>query len=107
MNSNEATMWAEFSELLEEAIDKEITLQITLHTSMISVLPYTVEISDEIPFLPILNWCEEHFKNNPSPWDSYNPDGVWSFIDRLSSSTGTTWYFKNEKDAVLFSLRWL
>ncbi len=105
MNSNEAAMWAEieFAELLKEAIDKEIIL----HISMISALPYRVEICDEIPLLPILNWCEEHFKNNSSPWDSYNPDGVWGHINNLSSSKGRTFYFKNEKDAVLFALRWI
>lgn len=42
-------------------------------------------------FAEKLTWCLEHCQNK--------------FRD-LSESTGRAWYFQNEQDAALFSLRW-
>ena len=55
-------------------------------------------------------WCKEHIGKNPlyTSWVSGEPRswegmGTWC----MSTMFGTTFfYFKEEKDAVLFALRW-
>jgi len=88
-----------FAELLREEIDKEILLKL----QMVAALPYTVNLSYEMPILTALGWCQDHFGKE---WDLYNPDGIWGHINHWENTKGITWCFKNEKDAILFKLRW-
>lgn len=107
--NDEKTLWSvietdsvfenAFADLLQEEIDKEILLKLRIAAA----LPYTVNLSYETPILTVSNWCKDQFGKE---WHSYNPDGIWGFINHHSISKGITWYFKNEKDAVLFALRW-
>lgn len=52
---------------------------------------HAVHLSNDKDFNEKLAWCLEHCQSK--------------FRD-LSESKGRTWYFKNQQDAVLFSLKW-
>jgi hypothetical protein len=52
------------------------------------------------------NWCEQHFGKRWSIVD--NRQGIWCCFWRGTRSPGGyDWHFLNEKDAFLFSLKWL
>jgi hypothetical protein len=63
--------------------------------------PYRIDLSTGNPYLVVGRWCEEQFGKQ---WSSLNTDGVWTELPRHVGCR--EWYFKNEKDAVLFSLRY-
>jgi hypothetical protein len=51
-------------------------------------------------------WCKKHFGKQ---WRSQkNPQGTWIVIgpDEPPARNDYRWYFRNEKDAMLFTLRW-
>lgn len=58
----------------------------------------------------MINWCEKHVGPNPPhsdwAWDNitdWNREGSWA----IRSMFGITlFYFKNERDATMFVLRW-
>lgn len=51
-------------------------------------------------------WCEEQFGKRWSVIS--NRDGVWCCFWRgRSLPESYEWYFQNEKDALLFSLKWI
>jgi len=87
-----------FADLLQEEIDKEILLKLKITAA----LPYTVELSNEMPILTASKWCRDYFGKE---WDLYNSEGIWGYV-HWEKSKGIVWYFKNEKDAILFKLRW-
>jgi hypothetical protein len=65
--------------------------------------PYRIDLSADNPYLIVCRWCEEQFGKQ---WGLNNPNGIWTG-DILPRHIGyRDWYFKNEKDAVLFALRW-
>lgn len=56
----------------------------------------------------MIEWCEINIgKNQPGNWVYANP-GNWHERNWAISSTfgNTTFYFKNEKDATMFMLKW-
>jgi hypothetical protein len=69
-------------------------------------------ITDIQPHVPE-PWCIEHFGKRWNPAD--NCDGTWSVFwtgmgvheREIKYVTKYRYLFKNEKDAMLFSLRWL
>lgn len=51
-------------------------------------------------------WCTQQFGTRWSAVD--NIEGTWCCFWRGRENVGMyEWYFQNEKDAMLFSLRWL
>jgi hypothetical protein len=69
-------------------------------------------ISDIKPHIPE-SWCEQQFGKRWGPID--NHDGVWTVFwtgmglheREIKYTTKYRYLFKNEKDAMLFTLRWL
>lgn len=52
------------------------------------------------------SWCEEQFGPRWSVVD--NRQGVWCCFWRGRESPGMyEWYFKNERDALMFMLKWM
>ena len=63
--------------------------------------PYRIVSSPHLTYLSMWEWCTEQFEKQ---WDcDYNPNGIWT---ELPHPGCRRWYFKNEKDAMLFALRW-
>jgi hypothetical protein len=54
------------------------------------------------------SWCVENIgRNSPGNWVFANPDNWHERKWAMSSQFGnTTFYFRDEQDAILFSLRW-
>jgi len=70
-------------------------------------LPHQVITSKKI-VEPAKRWCEEQFGER---WvATRNRNGKWCvfWAGTRSKNPGTyQWFFKNDKDAALFALRWL
>ena len=66
-------------------------------------LPYKVFVPisnyDTSQYLPIDKWCKEHIGNLREDWDA-------SYADDNPYNVNLIYYFKQERDAVLFGLRW-
>lgn len=52
----------------------------------------------------VQQWCESQFGEFDNRWYKSGIDPAEYIIE---GAIKTVWYFKEEKDAVLFSLRWL
>lgn len=50
------------------------------------------------------HWCEVNLGKFDTTWYKLGIDPV-EYLN--TGSTRSVWYFKNEKDAVLFALRWV
>ena len=51
------------------------------------------------------NWCEENFGSRWSAVDNHS--GAWCcFWAGLADPKAYNWYFSNQKDLVMFMLRW-
>lgn len=64
--------------------------------------PYRIDLSAYNPYPIVYEWCQEQFGRQ---WGSNNPNGIWTEHPRHVGCR--EWYFKNEKDAVLFALMWV
>ena len=54
----------------------------------------------------IKQWCEEAVGARR---DTINPDGIWTCYwegPQIEYGTAHKWWFVNEKDAIIFALKW-
>lgn len=51
-------------------------------------------------------WCSAHIGEFGEGWYKLGVDPTDYLINGISGISRTTWYFKTEKDASLFALRW-
>ena len=56
-------------------------------------------------YAEIQDWCLENLGEFDDKWYKLGIDPAGMVLSHLTPKT--IWYFKEEKDAVLFSLRWL
>lgn len=53
-------------------------------------------------WIEMQNWCENYIGEFDKDWYKLGIDPMmW-----LNGDTSSTWYFKKEKDIILFKLRW-
>ena len=67
--------------------------------------PYTITIAKHKNQYEVSDWCTKKF--GPRWSVTENREGTWCCFWRGRSVPGSyDWYFVNEKDFLLFSLRW-
>jgi len=72
---------------------------------VIREFPYTVVTNNVFNWEADL-WCSDNFGERWFATD--NKEGVWTcFWAGIEAPKNYVWHFKNEKDAVVFSLRWV
>lgn len=54
-------------------------------------------------YYPIECWCETYIGEFNKDWYKLGTDPA---VYIMEGKTETVWYFKNEKDIILFQLRW-
>jgi len=86
--------------ILEAIIQREKERDVLFQKTFPYKIDLRVDLSDYDPI--ILRWCEEQFGKQ---WGLLNPNGIWT--EHLRHVGCREWHFKNEKDAVLFALRWV
>lgn len=65
-----------------------------------------------LPWRPCEEWCEETFGFDRTTWYMrhviyiYYSNPIDSRMNTMETKTPLTWMFRNEKDAMLFVLRW-
>ena len=87
-----------------DEIDHDIYVQIPHVEIVMKDLPYTITTSNKV-VEPAKVWCEEKWGKRWSVID--NQKGMWCvFWGGREIPKSYKWYFQNEQDAILFSLRW-
>ena len=51
-------------------------------------------------------WCDQHIGEFNDTWYKLGIDPLEMMMRPTGAKTQTVWYFRNEKDALMFKLKW-